>query len=46
MNLGPPLGAGLPSKPNTCKESKLMVTHRGPKPASQPCAPEPPPTSK
>lgn len=31
---GPPLGAELPSKPNTCKESKLMVTHRGPKPVA------------
>lgn len=32
-------------KPNTYKESKLMVTHGKPKPVSQPCAPEPPQSS-
>lgn len=32
-------------KPNTYEESKLMVTHGKPKPVSQPCAPEPPPSS-
>lgn len=32
-------------KPNTYKESKLMVTHGKPKPVSPPCATQPPPSS-
>lgn len=32
-------------KPNTYKESTIMVTHGKPKPVSPPCAPEPPQSS-
>lgn len=46
------LGGASPSfeeskklKPNTYKESKLMVTRGKSKPVSPPCAPEPPQSS-
>lgn len=32
-------------KPNTDKESKLMITHGKPKPVSPPSAPQPPQSS-
>lgn len=41
----PSFGKAKKLKPNTFKESKVMVTHGRPKPVSPSCAPQPSPSS-